>query len=94
MGLKATGRFCRKHGGDVPLGDEWLCDTCARSGITSCQCGSPARLFGEALMSVVACESCDESLMGIDVPDIRDRWNRGERGVIGGKDIASDDHQS
>lgn len=80
--MKATGRFCKKHGGDLSLGDEWLCDTCARAGINTCKCGSPARAFSEALMSVVACESCDEFLMGVDIQDICDRWNSGERGYI------------
>lgn len=73
---------CGKHGGDLQLGDAWLCDVCARDGIDPCSCGSPARLFGEALMSSVSCESCDQFVMGVDVEDIRSRWNSGERGVI------------
>lgn len=74
-------RFCIEHGGDIQL-DKWLCDTCARKGIDKCKCGSHARFFGEALMFSVSCESCNEFVMGIDIRDIRDRWNRGERGFI------------
>lgn len=82
--MASSNRFCHKHGGDIPFGDEWLCDTCARTGINTCSCGSPARYFGEALMGSISCESCDQFLMGVDIPDICERWNRGERGVIDG----------
>jgi hypothetical protein len=82
---RARGRFCKKHGGDVGTGDEgWLCDTCARSGIDKCKCGGHARIFGEALMSSVFCEQCDERVSGVDVEDIRAKWNAGMRGWITG----------
>lgn len=79
---RATGRFREKHGGDVPFGDEWLCDTCARRNINLCKCGNPARLFGEALFFSISCESCDEYIAGVDVLDICDKWNQGIRGFI------------
>ena len=52
--------------------------------VKPCKCGQPARYFGEALMGSVSCTACDEFVMGVDVPDIRDRWNRGERGHVDG----------
>ncbi len=76
-------RFCTRHGGDVSPSDAWLCDTCAREGINPCVCGSPARYFGEALMTSVKCESCDQFVMQIALkPDIRILWNQGFRGVL------------
>lgn len=80
--MKATGRFCKKHGGDVEQGCLFLCDACARAGINPCKCGSPARAFGEAAMSSISCESCDQFLMGIWVNHIREKWTAGERGVL------------
>lgn len=78
----ASGCFCAKHGGNLSIGDVWLCDICARQGIDVCSCGSPARVFGEAMLSSVSCESCNQFVAGVDVGDIRLRWNRGERGFI------------
>jgi hypothetical protein len=78
------GRFCTHHGGDVSPSDAWLCDTCARTGINPCSCGSPARYFGEALMTSVKCESCEQFVMQIAwQPDIRILLNQGLRGVLG-----------
>lgn len=34
------------------------------------------------MMHAVSCEACDQFVQGVGVKDIRDRWNRGERGVI------------
>lgn len=81
--MKASGRFCTNHGGDVSVYDSWLCDTCAREGINKCSCGSHARSFGEALMCSVSCESCKEYVMFIGMkPSVRDMWNKGLRGNI------------
>ena len=81
-------KFCVKHGGkpsDMHPGDAgWLCDSCAREGINKCKCGGHARIFGEALMGWIYCESCDESVSkclcdrGEDVVSL---WNRGIRGI-------------
>jgi transposase len=60
------------------------CDDCDGGRVKPCKCGQPARYFGEALMGSVSCTACDEFVMGVDVPDIRDRWNRGERGHVDG----------
>ena len=81
-----SGACCTKHGGDYCGPDAaWYCDECARDGIDPCDCGSPARYFGEALMCSVSCESCNEFVMTIaDKVNVRDRWNRGERGLVEG----------
>ena len=78
----ATGKLCAKHGGDCnPYDAGWLCDECARTGINNCECGGHARIFGEALMVSVSCESCSKSVMrvGYDI-DIKGLWNAGVRG--------------
>ena len=75
--------LCIRHGGALSYGNEILCDICARDGVNRCPCGSSARRFGEALMTSVSCETCHEFVMGVDLKeDIRDYWNRGERGFI------------
>lgn len=86
-----TGALCaKKHGGDYHGPDAgWYCDECARKGINPCSCGSPARYFGEALMCSVHCENnkCGEFLTGVgNNLNIRERWNKGERGVIEDED--------
>ena len=51
--------------------------------IKACQCGAQPEYFGEALMGSITCPGCGESLMGVGWNlDIRNRWNRGERGMI------------
>jgi len=83
MPSNPTGWFCPRHGGTLnPLDAYWGCDTCARSGIDKCKCDGHARHFGEALMGSVSCESCDESVAGVDV-DARKLWNAGVRGWVG-----------
>ena len=85
----AYGRFCTLHGGDVSRSEAWLCDTCARQGINPCSCGAPARYFGEAMMTSVSCEACDQFVMQIAwKPDIRILWNQGARGVLERKEDA------
>lgn len=81
---KSTGVLCVKHGGTYDgYDDYWYCDACARSGINACSCGSPARYFGEALAQSVSCEACDECVLYIGTQvDIREAWNKGERGII------------
>lgn len=80
---KASGRLCTRHGGDVSPSDAWLCDICTRNGIDPCSCGAPARYFGEAMMTSVSCEQCQQFVMQIAwKPDIRVLWNQGKRGVI------------
>ena len=78
-------KLCKNHGGDGDVNDAFFaCDVCARSEINPCDCGSPARYFGEALMCSVSCEVCDAFLMDVGEDlNIRERWNNGERGVIG-----------
>lgn len=74
--------LCVKHGGNIELGNSFLCDICSTRGINKCPCGGIARIFGEALMSHIQCEICKASLIGIGIIDIKDRWNNGERGAI------------
>jgi len=48
-----------------------------------CDCGVKPVVFGEALMLSIRCPTCSgQFIMGVDVPDLRDRWNNGERGVV------------
>lgn len=79
-----TNRLCVEHGGDVDVSDAYFaCDACARSGINKCACGSFARYFGEALMSSVSCESCNEHVSHIGLGlNMREAWNSGRRGEI------------
>ena len=92
MAKGATGMLCRTHGGDLSDGNRILCDACARQGILACSCGSHARYFGEALAGVVSCESCDAFIFGVDVRDLRERWNRGERGLVESQEVRDEDH--
>lgn len=80
--MSATGKLCAKHGGNCnPADAGWLCDECARTGINKCECGGHARIFGEALMVAVSCESCKQSVMRVGFGfDIKMLWNDGVRG--------------
>jgi len=85
MPMLKTNKFCEEHGGDVDPRDKgWLCDTCAVQGYNKCKCGGNARGFGEALMSVVGCEDCEESVTGLDI-NARKLWNEGVRGFVSNK---------
>jgi hypothetical protein len=49
-----------------------------------CPCGGKARYSGEALMGCVACDKCEDFLMGIGIDflnSIGKRWMNGERGA-------------
>jgi len=73
---------CIKHGG---TSEKLMCDECMRDGVDPCSCGSPARRFGEALMTCIMCESkgCREYLGGVAVDfDLRPWWNSGARGAV------------
>ena len=74
--------LCKDHGGTCSEENAWFaCVECASAGIKRCECGGRARYFGEALMGSITCDVCGASLLLVgSIKNIRDRWNRGERG--------------
>lgn len=74
--------LCKKHNGSLAYEDEWMCDICSTEDIDKCKCGGIARIFGEALITYIRCDICNEFLMGIDIHNIKQYWNNGERGCI------------
>jgi len=85
--------LCVKHGGkpeDFHQSDAfWYCAVCSCEGIAKCKCGGVARFFGEALMSSVSCDDCDESVgyLGFDKNAI-DLWNSGIRDSHGSEEFS------
>lgn len=77
--------LCPEHGGFFTGPDRsWICVGCSRKGISRCSCGGYASIFGEALLTTIACEECNAhfSMMGVSRGEIVQRWNNGERDLL------------
>ncbi len=55
---------------------------CPKRNTTCPDCNVAPRVFGEALFACIECPKCGDFVMGVDIPDLKERWYRGERGIV------------